>query len=334
MRPESASVTFRDDIAALVQEYMDEKAKRKFIGRRVAPIFRHPELSGQYPIFRRDGFKKRTDDTRTAEGGYKNVVFEFGSGTFDTNDRGLETLVDQRVRKQYRRLFDAEVAAVKPLVNQIMLNHEYRIASLFANTSFSNTNVATAWSVAASATPLTDLQTGIDALCDRCGCDPSDISLIIPRDDYKQMLACTQVANKTQYTYPGMIPSQLSPDEIAQMLKIKQTIVARSAQDTTEEGYAENNSQIWPAGVIYLAVLAEDGDDLAVPSVARTIVYDGLEDDLESVEIEATVDDFLIIESYEQPGVRGRKLRVRAEYDQIIQLADDPDVLCYKLTNT
>jgi len=164
MRPESTSVTFRDDIAALVQEYLDKSARKKLIGRRVAPIFRHPEMSGGYPIFRRDGFKKRTDDTRTVEGGYRNLVFEFGKGTFDTEDRGLESSVDQRTRKRFKRLFDAEVATVNPLVYQILLNHEYRVAQLMSGAGFTNHNVDTAWSTAASATPLDDLQTGIDAL--------------------------------------------------------------------------------------------------------------------------------------------------------------------------
>jgi hypothetical protein len=334
MRPESTSVTFRDDVAALVQEFLDTSAKRKFAGRRAAPIFRHPEMDGAYPIFRRDGFKKRTDDTRTVEGGYRGLVFEFGIGTFNTEDRGLESTVDQRVRKRYRRLFDAEVATVKPLVHQILMNHEYRVASLYGAASLTNTNVSTAWTTTASAVPLDDLQTGINTVCDRCGCEPAEISLIIPRVDFVEMMRTTQVADKCKYTYPGVVPSLLSPDEVAAMLRIKETIICSAAYDSTEEGYAESNSQFWTGGVMYLAVLARDGDDLAAPSMARTIVHDNLEDDLDSVQVEATIDDFMIVESYEDPAKRGRVLRVRAEYDQILQVSDDADCLCYKLTNT
>ena len=148
------------------------------------------------------------------------------------------------------------------------------------------------------------------------------------------MLATTQVAEKSKYVYPHLIPHQLAAEEIATMLKIKEVIIAKAAVDSKEEGVAESNSQIWTAGVMYLGIFADDGDDLAVPSVARTIAYDDLADDLDSVETEAMVDDFMIIESYEAPGVRGRKHRVRAEYDQVIQIADDPDCMCYQLTNT
>ncbi len=332
MRPESTSVTFEDSIAALVQEYLDDRANGKFVGRRIAPIFRHPAMEGSYPIFRRDGFKKRTDDTRAADGGYPRLVFEFGKGTFDTTDRGLESVVDQRTRKRFRNLFDAEVATVKPLVTQILMNHEYRVANLFATASFTSHSPTAVWSSSSTAVPLTDLQTGINTLCDTCGCQPSDISLIIPRTDYMELLACTQVANKCQYTYPGVIPNQLSPDEVTAMLKIKEAIVCSSAADSAEEGYAETNASIWTPGTVYLAVIANEGDDLTVPSAARTIVHDGLSDDLSSVEVEAMVNDMMIIESYEEARSRGRVFRVRAEYDQVLQVADDPDCLVYKLT--
>jgi hypothetical protein len=334
MRPESTSVTFRDDLAAQVQEYLAESAKKKFVGRRIAPVFNYPGMDGSFPIFRRDAYKKLTNDSRTADGGYRRIITEFGQGTFATSDRGLASAIDQRTRKRYSRLFDAEVATVKPLVHQVLMNHEYRVASLLSSASFTNTNVTTAWSTASSAVPLTDIRNGVIALCRRCGCIPMDISMIVPEDDFYEMLACTEISNKTLYTYPGIIPAELSEQQVANMLGIKEVIVCRSSYDSTEEGYAESDAVFFAAGVIYLTVLAKDGDDLATPSLARTIAYTGLADDLDSVEVDAVVDNLLILESYEDPEVRGRVLRVRAEYDQVLQVADDPDCLCYKLTNT
>ncbi|HOQ06073.1 MAG TPA: hypothetical protein PKY88_12770 [Anaerohalosphaeraceae bacterium] len=334
MRPESASVIFRDDIAALVQEYMDTKAASKFIGRRAAPLFVHPLYAGEYPIFRRDAFKKRTEDARAADGRYNRIIAEFGRGTFSTADRGLETFVDKRTQKRFLHLFDAEVAAAKPLVHQVLMGHEARVASLYASAPLTGHNVSAAWSNSSTAVPLDDLQSGIDALSDACGCMPEDITLIIPRKDYQEMMRTAQVSDKCKYTYPGVVPSMLAPDEVSAMLRIKNVLVGNSAYDSKEEGIAESNTQFWTPGAIYLAVLANGPeDDLSVPSAARTIVCGSLEDDLTLVDVDAVVDDFLVIESYVSAETRSTVLRVRAEYDQILQVPDDPDCLIYKIVN-
>ena len=321
MERESTSVIFRPDLNAQVAEYMEKSAQGRFIAPKVAPLFRSESRRGQYPIFRKDAFKKLAQLSRNANGTYNAVGGHFGAGSFVCDDNGLEYPIDDAKRREYASIFDAELAGSRILMQQLMLGWEYRVAQLFANASFSNTNVATAWTTTSTAVPLDDLQTGINTLCDKWGCLPQDISLVIPRTDFIEMNRTSQVANKAQYTFPGVIPSLLAPMQIAAMLSIKEVLVASSVYDSTEEGIAESNSQCWTAGVIYLTVCATENDPLEIPSAARTVLWTGDSPELPTME------------SYRSDERRADIVRARASTDEIF-LLDDANPMVYKLTNT
>jgi hypothetical protein len=320
MRPESTSVTFRADLSALLNEFDAAKAARRFIGRRAAPLFRVPKISAGFPIMNRENYKKPASVNRAPDGGYNRVVGEFGKGTYDCEEHGLEQRIDDRMLERYGSLFNAETAAQQMLWYQILLNHEIRVAALFSGGGHTNHNVTTAWSTTATAVPINDIQTGIDTLMDNCGCGPEDITMIIPRDDYKELLQVAQINNKMLYTYPGIQPAQMRPDQLAGMLGLKQVLPARSSYDATEEGYAESMSQIWTAGVIYLAVTADEGDDIMMPSAARTIIW------------EPSAAELPVVETYREDRTRSDILRVRDDTDEVLLGATD--LFVYQITNT
>lgn len=286
MRRESTSISYNPWLSALLNEYDVEKAAGKFIGRRAAPVFNSPECQGTYPIMNRENFKKRASTRRMQDGGYNRIDGTFGSGTYECEENGLESRIDRRRRMRYRNLFDAKAAAQQQLWYQQLLNHEYRVHALFDGMSLTNTNVATAWSTAATAVPLTDLRTQFRNLSNSCGCVKSDLSLIIPEDDFDEMIACTQVIDKHKYTYrlgDGIQPADLEAEDVARMLGIKQVLVARSIEDSTDEGQTETNAVIWTAGVIYIGLLAEENDPLETPGGARTVVWDAYESQMPGV---------------------------------------------------
>lgn len=320
MRPESTSAILRPDLTAVAQEYDAEKAATKFIGRRAAPIFNSPIYSTTYPVVKRENFVKRTEDGRAPDGSYNRITGEWGTGTFTCQDHGIEYPIDDERRRRYSRYIDAESAATRMLHFQALLNHEYRVAALYSGAGLTNHNVTTAWTTTATAVPLADLRAGIDALSDACGAAPGDISLIIPRTDFHEMLACTTVNAKILYTYPGMQPAELTAQQVAAMLGIKEVLVARGAIDSTEEGVAVSMGQLWTAAVMYLAVLAGENDPLDAPSATRTIQW--TEDSPE----------FPVIESYRDEKVRGDVLRERVNTDEV--LTAEADLMAYKITNT
>lgn len=320
MREESTSVVFRPDLSVQLQEYADKKAAGKFLAPRACPIWNSSEQSGEYPIMNRENFKKRNPNARTEGGAYNRIIGEVGQGTFSCDEHGLENPVDDRRRRRFARYFDAQASAARQTWFQNMLNWEYRVSQLYANSGWTNHNVTTAWTTTATAVPLTDLETGINTLEDASGCISQDISLIIPRADYQELMKVAEIIAKIANTYPGIQPKDLAPSQVANMLEIKQVLIARSVQDSTEEGVAESDSQIWTAGVMYLAVLADPGDDLEEPCAARTILWTG-----DSPEMP-------VVETYREDKVRSNIIRVRDDTDEVMLGA--VDLFGYKITNT
>ncbi|HIJ70665.1 MAG TPA: hypothetical protein HPP87_04790 [Planctomycetes bacterium] len=320
MRPESTSVVFREDLSALASEFDAAKAATRFIGRRAAPIFTSGICDGQYPVMNRENFKKPASGDRAKDGAYNRITGEFGSGTFACEEHGLEYPIDDRRRKRYASLFDAERAATEILRYQLQMLHEIRVYTLYSGGGWTNHNVSTAWSTTASAVPLDDIAAGINAICDACGCLESELSLIIPRADLLEMIRTDQVNDKLKYTYPGVQPSMLTAAQVAAMLGIKQVLRATSAYDTKEEGVAESTSQIWAAGVMWLALLCNENDSLEIPSAARTILWT------------ADAPELPVIETYREEKVRADIVRSRDDTDEV--LIGETDLFVYQITNT
>lgn len=325
MKPETQAVAaqYRQDLSVLAQEYDEKKAASRFIALKAAPIFRTPEFSAGFSIFRRSDFKKRTRNTRAASGSYNRIGGIFGRGTFDTEEYGLEYPLDDREVRRYAKFFDAEQAGLRILHFQMLKEKEIRVATLYANSGSTSHNVATAWPTVATAAPLTDLQAGIDALMDNTGCAQIDISLIMPRADYQELNRVDQFVERFLYTFApnsGIMPSFLPGANVATVLGIKEVLVANSVYDTKEEGIAETNAQIWTAGVMYLCILADEDAGLEEMSAARTIVNDIDSPGLPNVE------------AYREENLRRGILREREETDEILQ--GETDLFIYKLTNT
>ncbi len=323
MRPESTSAVIRPALSEFAREYFTERARAKFIGTRAAPIRRVAKRLGSYPEFNRESFKKRvTDQTRAPGAAYNRITGKFGTKSYTCAENGLEYPVDDVLKEQYADFFDAEVAATDITTQQILMGHEARVAALYAGAGLTNTNVTTAWTTVASATPIDDFETGFNAICDACGCMASDLSIIIPRADFLELQKVTEIVNKVQYVWSAgtMIPAQIPPATIAAALGCREILVGQGSYDEQEEGYAESNAQFWPAGVIYIALLAAENAPLQMPSQARTMLW------------EVDSPDFPVIESYREEQTRSDIIRGRFQTNEVTTGATD--ILAYKLTNT
>lgn len=312
MRPESTSVTYRPDLSVLSKEFEDQKAAGRFIANRAAPIIEVAEASGGYPIFNRESFKKPVSSGARASGGaYPRIIGDFGKGTYDCEDYGIEYPLDDRMKNKYKTLFDAERAAARIVTYQTLLAREIRVSALFSGGGFTANAASTVWSTSSSAVPFNDIETGINTLSDNCGVGKGGVSLIIPRAALREMLSTTQVGDKSKYTMPGVQPAMLEAAQVAAMLGIKEVLVAGSSYDSTEEGYAESMSQIWAAGTIYLCVLADEGDTIEEPSAARTALWTGDSPTLP------------VFESYREEHTRTDVIRERMDVDEFLQGATD-----------
>ena len=330
MRPESTSIVLRRDLTIVAQEFDDRGAVKKLIAPIAAPVVRVEEAASTYPVMNREPFKKPISTTRGEDGRYNRITAVFGSAAYSCEDHGLEYPVDDRKAARYRTFLNAEQAAARILRWQILLAWERRVAALYAAAGFTNHDVATAWSTTDTSQPVQDVKAGADVLEDACGCAREDLSLVIPRADFDELILTDQIRDCVKYTFPGIQPAMLNAEQIATILGLKRVVVARSSYDSTEEGVAESMSQVWPSGVLYLALLAEPRnpgqaatyESLEIePSAARTLVWPG-----------DGADEIPVMESYREDAVRGNVVRARDDTDEV--LTAEADLMAYQLTNT
>ncbi|HUU83922.1 MAG TPA: hypothetical protein VM243_10505 [Phycisphaerae bacterium] len=316
-------MTLRQDLSAVAYEYADEVARRSFIGQRVAPLFGVAQDEAAYPIISRENFLKPETDARANDGTYNFIDGQFGSGTYKCEEHGLSSLLDDRRKKKYRNFIDFEEADTRMLVHKLLLNHERRVASMVINaTTFTAHAPATVWSTSASATPTTDIETGLQTIRQGSGMPPETVSLILSHTDFVEMCKTTDVLNLVSYTFSanqGVRPAILKPMHIATILGIKEVLVGVSAYDTTEEGVAVSASGVWGTGYAMLAVLADSADQpLELPSAFRTMLW--TEDSPE----------FPVMERYYDNDRRGEVLRARLDSDEV--LTADANLLTYLLS--
>ncbi len=318
-RPESSNVVTRRDLFEMLVEYNTSLAKDLFIADRVAPQVRVPMCDGRYGIFNRENLKKREETKRASSGAYNRITGDFGQATFSCEERGLEFPIDDRERKKYALLIDAEAAATETLWFKMLLEREFLISQLYANAAFTENAPTTIWSTSATAVPITDLEAGIIKLRQNSGAARSQISLIMTETDKTEFLATAQVIAKSSAAFFGILPWELSAVQIAGMLEIKEVIIPQSSYDSAEEGVSESISEFWASGAVYLGVHAEPNSKLQTPSVARTVLW------------EEDTDMLPLIESYRDDTVRADIVRTRMDTDEIL-MGDTPDLFAYKLT--
>lgn len=304
MRPDSTSVSLRRDLSAVFNEFDEKKAADRFIARRAAPGFHVAEQSGKYPVFNRENFQKLPESARAADGGYNRIVGEFGDGLYSCDEHGLEFRIDDKRRRRYQTFFGAEIGGTRILWFNMMLLYEKRVADLYASTAIPTTAVSTVWTTVATADPVGDIAIAAQKIEDASGVDQSELSLIIPRADYREMVATDQFTEQIKYTVPGVRPAVLPSAAAAEILGIKEVLVAKGNYDSAIEGETIVHAQIWPSTIMYLALLAEDGDPLEIPSAFRTFFWD------------ADAPEMPVMESYREENTRSDILRARDDTDE------------------
>jgi len=154
------NATFRQDIADVLQE--NNLGEGEFMGEQIMPVMPVGARSGEFAKLAFANVKtKAVDDKRAASGNYNEVTHEVTSDTYTCLKRGLVEPVDDDDAKVLGNYFDAEVSAADHLRYYLRLNREARIAAIAFSTSVMSSYtsaVTTAWSTAATCTPVADVE--------------------------------------------------------------------------------------------------------------------------------------------------------------------------------
>jgi len=323
MRKESGT-TLRRDLTEASWEYADRLAQQGFIGLKVAPLHEVGEMSASYPVMKVENFVTIEETARNNQGKYNEADGEFGSGSYSCEDRGLQgNLSDANVR-QYASFLDLEMAKTRVLTHKVLLAQEKRISDLVMDSStFTYNSADTTWATAASATPLADIETGMDTIHQKTGIPKEMMTVILGSTDFTLLCKCDEVIDQVKYTYSGdqgVRPSRLKPMHIATILQCKQVLVGFSGYNSKVEGETMSVSGVWPDDYCMVAVIADEGAPLEEPSAFRTMLW--TPDSPQNP----------VVERWYSDDYRGQRIRVRHNVDEVATA--EADLLTYLINTT
>ena len=302
MQPTNDTAISRPDLGVVVYEHMQNAPALGYIGTQVMPLFPVAEQSMEYPVIPMEVLLKIPDTKRAMGADYKRGDFEFEMGWYATKENGWEEPLDDRERKLYARLFDAEVVKTKRATGIILRAQEKRIADkVFNATNFTPHAVTNEWDDTANATPIDDVKTGKLAIRSACGMLPN--TLIITYSTFLNLKRCDQVVALLKYTFPGIDINKMTAAQLAAVLDVPRVLVAGAVYDSAKKGAAASISDIWDSEYAMLTITS-DSQDLSEPCIGRTFFWteEGGEEP--------------IVESYRDEGRRSDIIRVRNDSDE------------------
>lgn len=139
-----------------------------FIADKISPPVQTDKLSGKYFTRNRKDVSTPIDDLLSARGKANEVSYDVSTSSYALIDRGLKQPVSTDIESNADAPLDPRQLATQNVMQRIMLNRETRVATLIntqANWASTNTGaVSYKWSDETNGTPLTDLQTAIQAV--------------------------------------------------------------------------------------------------------------------------------------------------------------------------
>lgn len=301
----SSYATPRPDLGAAYEEFQDDPDFSQFIAAEVCPAVATPVSEGSHTCITRETALMAATTRRTKGAGYERVDLGAEDKTFATKEHGLEGAVDDRDRKFYSSDFDLEAAVLRQVMRRIKTTAEIRVAALLFNTttwtgSTLYTDVSSApWDTASSAiiAPVVAAKEKV-----RTGTGMTANALIIGKAQFENLLANTEIKAR----FPGAIAvtRQMIEANLGAIFGLEKLIVGGAVKNTANEGIAASMSDIWSDDYAMVCRLANPGDAINVPSVARTYVWtpENAED--------------LIVEMYREEQIRSDIVRARFDVEE------------------
>ncbi len=302
--PDTTAIV-RNDLGTIAWEYALDAASRGFVGTEIMPIFSTPKKEGEYPKITTESLLKLQKTARAPRGAYNRSDYTFGKGNYSCAENGWEELLDDSERTLYGdSQLDAEAIAVLRAVDILLRGQEVRIAAkLLSTASLPDAAVGTAWSVAATATPRSDVLDAIESMRSTYGVKPN--KMVISEGKKNDLLLTAEITDALKYTNPielGGMEAQLRI--LAQYFGVEKVLVAGGQKDSAKKGQSKSLADIWTSTVCGLYA-SDSSRDLKRPSIGRTMLWEG--DSPENI----------VTEQYRAESNRSDVFRARQNTDEV-----------------
>lgn len=303
--PTTSLATQRPDLASLY-EFDLEMSQAGFVWNRILPVIDVAQQSGAFGRIPIKQLLQTRDTARAPGAGYSRGDWKFEADSYATEEHGAEEPVDDKLAKMYRNYFDVESISTKRAFDAVLRNAEIRAAALIYNpTTFSSytTALTNEWDDKTNATPIDDIKDLKIAVWEASGIWPD--TLLINRKQFLNLRECNQIIDRLKYQgFQDVRSSQITANALAQVLDLREVIVAGEAKNSANEGQAVSIAPIWSDEYAMLFKQAQT-QDMAEPCLGRTMHWSE-----DGSQVMGTV------ETYRDETVRGDIVRVRHEVQE------------------
>jgi hypothetical protein len=289
----------RQDISTLLMEAVHQQ--EHYIAQSLLPVYSSPREVGRYPKFRiaKGELLKAQSQLRNATGTYNESEESFEWDSYTTVEYGHEKRVDDKVRKEMKDFFDAEMITAKFCMNKVMLDYEVQAANAILDPSTfttANSSVAYTESNLNTIDVPHDINAALEALSG-LGETPNTLvlSLSLFNRIKRSKLMQTYLYGFLNTTQGG---SNITTQVLGDAFGIPNVIVARKTYDTAIKGKT-NIQNVWNNNYMFLGDI--QGGDFMTGGVGRTIIWEG---DSEG--------GLFTTDQYRDEARRGDKIRVRS----------------------
>ena len=223
-----------------------------FIAAEIAPIVPVMKRSDSYINYTQADMFRREDAQRADGDEAKIIKFGASSDFYNVKDYALKfrmTLEDELNRDpEYRML--TEENRTRFLVDKHMLDWETRVASLALNTANvgSTVTVASAWTDATNAVPVTNIMTVRQNLFLGTGYVPN--RMLFGWRAWNNFIQANQVRNSVMNPNVSGGGNFPMPDAVARYFSMDRVIVAAAVRNTADEAQTQTLSDIWADNVL------------------------------------------------------------------------------------
>lgn len=298
------------DLGAALEDFDVDANNQGLVGLAIAPALEVGVQSASFGKLKAEELMKDVNTERASGSTYNRTNRKFTTDSYATKENGLEEPIDQREARIYRDYLDAELVAAKALRANIARGHEARVVSLVTNAS-AVTSVgvsAGTWSTLASAKPIDDVETGIQAIRAACGLIANVV--VMSWKAFRNCRNCAQIIDRIKQGGFGTDnPKQINRAILAQIFDVDEVVIAGSQTNTANEGQAAVFGSIWTDSIVGIYRRATT-QDIKEPCIARTMHWGE-----DGSQIGG------LLESYYSTDRRSNIIRCRMETDEKMILA-------------
>lgn len=217
----------------------------QFIADRISPIVDVDKASGKYFKRNRRDVSKVLDDRISSKGQANEATYDVETAAYSVEDRALRQVIPSKLVSNADAPLSPEEWATANCMQRLMLAREKRVADLvMTQGNWSSGNYATVlnyWSDEVNGTPLTDLQTALEAIPSTG--DDSQIILVMSLPVAHALMKHPQMLGLR--AGGGSSAGQLSANELASFLGIGGVFVSKTFVTTSNEGQTATYSRVW-----------------------------------------------------------------------------------------